>query len=101
MEREKYFIDQFQFLGSFEKCRKEKKELTSKIYFFPNNSSRVHPVNKQNSVPTKQISPVRRQTTVGVPEKLISLLSSTNVRWKVLSTNVCDEEKEERAGEGQ
>lgn len=59
------------------------------MYFFPTNSSLFHPVNKQNSVPTRQISPVRRQTTVGVPEKEMSLLSSTRVRWKVRSTKVC------------
>lgn len=63
--------------------------LTSKIYFLPSSSSRLHPVNKQNSVPTKHISPVLRQTTVGVPENPINLLSSTSVRWKVRSTNVC------------
>jgi hypothetical protein len=34
------------------------------------------------------LSPVLRHTTVGVPEKLISLFSSTRVRWKVRSTNV-------------
>lgn len=60
------------------------------MYFFPTNSSLFHPVNKQNSVPTRQISPVRRQTTVGVPEKEMSLLSSTRVRWKVRSTKVCE-----------
>lgn len=61
------------------------------MYFFPRSSSRLHPVKRQNSVPTRQISPVRRQTTVGVPEKEMSLLSSTSVRWNVLSTNVCEE----------
>lgn len=64
-------------------------ERTSKIYFLPTSSSLFQPVNKQNSVPTRQISPVRRQTTVGVPENEMSLLSSTSVRWKVRSTKVC------------
>lgn len=59
------------------------------MYFLPNNSSLLHPVKRQNSVPTRQISPVLRQTTVGVPEKEMSLLSSTRVRWKVRSTKIC------------
>jgi len=59
------------------------------MYFLPTSSSRFHPVKRQNSVPTRQISPVRRHTTVGVPEKEMSLLSSTSVRWNVRSTKVC------------
>lgn len=59
------------------------------MYFLPTSSSRFQPVSRQNSVPTKQISPVRRQTTVGVPENEMSLLSSTSVRWNVRSTKVC------------
>lgn len=62
---------------------------TSKMYFFPTSSSRFQPVKRQNSVPTRQISPVRRQTTVGVPENEMSLFSSTRVRWNVRSTKVC------------
>lgn len=63
---------------------------TSKMYFLPTRSSLFHPVRRQNSVPTRQISPVRRHTTVGVPENETSLLSSTRVRWKVRSTKVCE-----------
>lgn len=73
--------------------------LTSKMYFFPSNSSRLHPVSRQNSVPTKQISPVRRQTTVGVPENEMSLFSSTRVRWKVRSTKVCQVAASEMASQ--
>ena len=68
--------------------REIKKRPTSKMYFFPISSSRDQPVKRQNSFPTRQISPVRRQMTVGVPEKLMSLLSSTRVRWNVLSTKI-------------
>lgn len=67
---------------------------TSKMYFLPTSSSRDQPVKRQNSVPARQISPVRRQMTVGVPEKLTSLFSSTSVLWRVLSTKVW----EKRAG---
>ena len=41
----------------------------------------------QNSGPTRQISPVRRHATVGVPEKETSLSSSMSERWKHFSTN--------------
>lgn len=72
------------------------------MYFLPTSSSRFQPVSRQNSVPTKQISPVRRQTTVGVPENEMSLLSSTSVRWNVRSTKVCslvnESAREEREG---
>ena len=74
---------------SHRSCGQGSHELTSKIYFFPNSSSLLHPVSKQNSVPTRQISPVRRQTTVGVPENEMSLFSSTRVRWIVRSTKIC------------
>jgi hypothetical protein len=54
---------------------------TSKInFFFPTSSSRDHSVKRQNSVPTRQISLVRRHTTVGVPEKEISLSYSCQSR---------------------
>ena len=41
----------------------------------------------QNSGPTRQISPVRRHATVGVPENETSLSSSMSERWKHFSTN--------------
>src|SRR6266478_3244257 len=46
-------------------------------------SSFDHSVNKQNSSPTRQISPVRLHTQVGVPLKEISFSSSYNTknRW--------------------
>lgn len=53
------------------------KVLTSQIYFFvPSKSSLLHPVSIQNSGPTRHISPVLRQTTVGVPLYDMSLFSS-------------------------
>lgn len=43
---------------------------------FPNSSFRLHSVSMVNSSPTRQISPVRLQTTVGVPLNDISLSNS-------------------------
>ena len=43
---------------------------------FPRSSSFVQSVSMQNSGPTRQISPVRLHTTVGVPLYEISLSSS-------------------------
>lgn len=40
--------------------------------FLLSNVSLGHCVNKRNSFPTRHTSPVRRHTTVGVPEKLMS-----------------------------
>lgn len=53
----------------------------------PTSSSRSQPVSMQNSGPTRQISPVRRHATVGVPENETSLSSSMSERWKHFSTN--------------
>jgi len=50
------------------------------------NSSLDHSVNKQNSSPTRQISPVRLHTQVGVPLKEISFSSSYNAEKKPLLT---------------
>lgn len=44
-----------------------------------------------NSLPTRAISPVRRQTTVGVPEKPINLSNSVMVRWKHFSIKIRSE----------
>lgn len=48
--------------------------------FGSSNSSFDHSVNKQNSSPTRQISPVRLHTQVGVPLKEINFSSSYDTK---------------------
>ena len=60
---------------------------TSQMYLpFPRSSSFVQSVSMQNSGPTRQISPVRLHTTVGVPLYEISLSSSCSC-WRRQSTS--------------
>src|SRR6266404_4637462 len=71
--------------------KRSTKLLTSQMYFFvPNSSSLLHSVSMQNSGPTRQISPVLRQTTVGVPLYEMSLFNSCRL-------NPCDQSRHDRS----
>lgn len=59
--------------------------LTFRFGSLPSKTSFFQPVRILNSLPTAAISPVRRQTIVGVPQAFMKSSYSHSVRWKHFS----------------